>query len=151
MSVQLKTILEVKPMESTIKIKLRVINNWRDERLTFANLQASDNVIGYASWRSMWIPDYILQDTKQFTETSVLPDEENSFVYLEVLNSSEYYSEYKSTRNNFYYEGSNVEIFKDNKYTIDFICHFNWGMYPFDSQDCKIGKECISSVPFYIV
>ena len=60
----------------------------------------------------MWIPDFMMKDTKEFIETSFIPEEKNSFVYLKVINSSEYTSSYSSNRNDFYYEGSNVEIYK---------------------------------------
>lgn len=140
LSVQLEKILEVRAMESTINIKFRVIANWKDERLIFVNLQPSDNVIDYGSWQNIWTPDFMLKDTKQFIKTSFLPDEKSSFVHVELINISDYTSEYKTIRNDFYYRGSNVEIFKDNRYTIDFICDLDWRMYPFDTQDCNARK-----------
>ncbi len=112
-----------------------MLSNWRDERLLFTNLQTSTNVLRYQEWKNIWIPDFIIKDTKTFIETSNLADEHDSFVYLRPINSSQFYSKYETVRNDFYYEGENVEIYKDNKYTIDFICNFDWKVYPFDTQE----------------
>ena len=116
-------------------MSITVLTNWRDDRLQFTNLQTSTNVLKYQEWKNIWIPDFIIKDTKTFIETSNLADEHDSFIYLKLINSSQFCSKYETVRNDFYYEGENVEIYKDNKYTIDFICNFDWKVYPFDSQE----------------
>ena len=38
----------------------------------------------------------------------------------------------------FSYDGKNVEIYKFNHYTSDFLCDFNLKYYPFDYQNCNM-------------
>ena len=39
---------------------------------------------------------------------------------------------------NFFYAGNLVTIEKENFYTLDFFCEFEWDYYPFDTQLCSV-------------
>ena len=142
--VKLRTMVTINPAGSTFTMHFRVLTSWSDERLTFINLQVGDNIMSFEEWQKIWTPSFIIKHTKTFTESSYLSSEKESFVYLRAKNSSVFISKYDRMHNNFLYNGKNVEIYKNNKYTIDFTCDFNWRYYPFDTQICHMILQPIS-------
>ena len=113
-----------------------MINLWQDKRLKFKNLQEdmSDNLLKIDEWTTIWIPDYIIFNTKHLDHTKSLPEDKHSSLHIELLDiaSSE------QANNDFYYDGSLVKVQKLTHYTVEMLCSYDWRFYPFDSQYCPI-------------
>ena len=100
----------------------------------YKNLQQKENLVKSKDWEQMWIPDFVMKNTRDTAHTTTNPDEHHSIVKLRMLNESQFTSKYSNNYNDFYYEGSNILISKTNTYSFAFICSYNWADYPFDTQ-----------------
>ena len=136
LQVAIKKIIAMNFDDGNFIAQFKMINLWQDKRLKFKNLQEdmSDNLLKIDEWTTIWIPDYIIFNTKHLDHTKSLPEDKHSSLHIELLDiaSSE------QANNDFYYDGSLVKVQKLTHYTVEMLCNYDWRFYPFDSQYCPI-------------
>ena len=113
---------------------------------SFNNLHDLSKGISKEEWKNIWIPNFVLHNTanKATTSTSEIS---YGVVELKLMNKEEFYPEISNDHyKNFVHKGKNVDIYKRNYYTNDFICHFNWAYYPFDSQKCTLEFSLVNAL-----
>ena len=146
-SIRINNILDIDNLRETFKVKFYLETNWVDDRIFYYNLQPKeDNVINYAYWEKMWIPNYKFENTENGVMTSNLGEKDSS-VSLALLNDKHQLGVGSSKlRQDFSYPGSDVRISKRNVYTIEFNCDYIWRSYPFDSQTCPIMIDLLTKI-----
>ena len=139
-NVDIEDILGVDEMKEIFLVKVSVTRVWKDSGLTYHNLKKNShnlNALTDTEANSLWYPSVDInniESTKMFRATSI------GQVMLVVPNTNFSYEKGDITRER------NVRIFKGSEnvltltrqWSVKFICHYDTGMYPFDTQVCRM-------------
>lgn len=136
-SLDFKSILYIDEVENNFKVKLNFSRNWFNRYLTYQNLHRKGDVnyIFDEDKDIMWIP-YVESLNMENEDKCKKTDRKQYFVVF--LNSNFQYERSPITEidNANLFKGSKNVLHLEAEYTCEFICHFNFQWFPFDTQDC---------------
>ena len=138
LSLQLQAILQLDELAEIIYVKYVLVTKWIDPRINFHNLKknANQNVLSEGEMKGIWIPKVIFENTKG-TETSVL--DENSIIrILPDENFTHSRTDLRNHQNVYIFKGRETKVEMARSYETEFLCSYNMGWYPFDSQTCTL-------------
>ena len=138
LSIQLEAILKLDELEEIMYVKFILFTKWTDPGLEFHNLKKNvdENVLSQAEKVGIWIPKVIFENTKS-KKTSVL-DEDSIIRILPNENFTHTKTSMEISQNIYVFQGSNTQIEMSRTYDTEFLCSYNMGWYPFDSQTCTL-------------
>jgi hypothetical protein len=135
-AVNLFAILGISEVGNSISLQFEVELTWNDQRLTMTNLKRDKfcNTLNPEIIKQIWIPELVFYNTKDKLET--LADEQAQVIITR--NGSFEISSKSDLQNTCIFKGSENPITVSRTYAIEFICEFDMGVYPFDTQKCSI-------------
>ena len=135
-NVDLLSILDINEVGSSIKLQFSLKLTWKDSRLTMMNLQDDYhlNTLTPAYKDKIWIPEVAFHNTQ--SKLKSLNDKE---AFITISKNGPFNRNRKSElQNAFTYKGNENPLTILRIYDIDFICEFDIGIVPFDTQNCSI-------------
>ena len=135
-SVSLHTVSDLDPVLATYEAEFTVTLQWKDERLSFNNLQAESNMnpIGPTETEKIWFPEFFFDNTKEKVKNII-----DDLAVLRVLrNGSGSLSSSEDTENKLIFRGGENWLQYRRFYSQKFHCNFYLNWYPFDYQTCSI-------------
>ena len=125
-------ILDINILDTSIKSQFRLKTSWYDPRLTFKNLKTEEHKNSVSSSENIWVPTLCFHNTESKLST-ILDSKTKITVKREGPLT---YSPPDVVENTHYYKGSENLLSMRRTYDISFICNYDIGMYPFDTQIC---------------
>ena len=137
-SMELLQILQVNDVNFKLRLQLGLTMEWVDRRLTFAHLKENDNLNIFKEIESqlMWTPELHFANTVE-KESTVL-DERTLFKVARCSECSPRYSSKTRLHNAHFFNGRDSTLHAFRIYTPDFLCFYDMGFYPFDTQHCTL-------------
>ena len=130
MSIEVINLGGIDEIGSTVDFQFILYMTWFEERLSFLNLKESGtNHVERHEMESLWIPKIVFYNTKERLETLV--DEKSSMNVKRIGN-------FTALKNKLVFRGSENPLTVSRFYKTNFICDFNMGWYPFDTQKCSM-------------
>ena len=139
-SICIKHILNMDINNMKLSLSFQIRTEWQDNRVFFLNTHRnwSSNLLELDEWQNIWVPSFLFLNAESALTTAELAGEPTSLLYLKLINETHQPKDPTLLQQDFYYDGKDVVISKDNFYTLDFICSFDLAYYPFDFQTCSI-------------
>ncbi|ROT67194.1 putative glutamate-gated chloride channel isoform X1 [Penaeus vannamei] len=122
--------------------------SWLDSRVTYQNLKATTslNLIPWHLAQKLWAPTILFTNTDGNMRTVVDID---STLYVD-RGSGAFQTDLTRPDVVELYPGSSTILSMSRKYSIQFKCHFDLTLYPFDSQHCYMKLRVSGSTSDYI-
>ena len=138
LSVQLQSILMLDELAEIMYVKYVLVTKWSDPGLDFDNLKKNidQNVLSQGEKAGIWIPKVVFENTKA-TLTSVL-DEDSIIRIVPNQNFTHARTNLQNPQNIYMFKGINTKVEMSRSYDTEFLCSYNMGWYPFDSQTCTL-------------
>ena len=138
LSVDLQAILTLDELNELMYVKYVLITKWSDPGLDFLNLKKNinENVLTEAEKERIWIPKIVFENTKA-TETSIL-DQTSIIRILPNDNFTFTKTDLSNHKNIYIFKGTETTVEMSRAYNTEFLCTFDMGWYPFDSQTCTL-------------
>ena len=157
LSIDVIRVLELKEVESEMRLQYRITLKWKDPRVTFRNLKEDTylNTVGNDDAAKIWYPQVVFYNTKDMEETKVIiviidyfGEKLINFTFFFKYNDKSVItvnrngtptvSSLEEIQNDHVYKGEENELILSQVYTTDFICEYNLRNYPFDVQKCSM-------------
>ena len=115
---------------------MKIMSTWSDKRVQFNNMMPGiDLRLLHEEWSELWVPDYKLHNTEDTIRTLYLDQEIQSSVTASLsISNASFQSLMEYDLVNYVYAGNDVKIQKENAYTQELLCQYQWHHYPFDTQ-----------------
>ena len=133
-AVNIIEIVDVSEDHNTITIRFGLVLAWKDSRIKYKNLRKKivTNVVPDDEASFLWRPDIDFPNI-----ISYINKESNGILY--VSRKSEDFQEVKEgVTTNKIYDGSEHILMMEKQLAMKFTCFYKLGLYPFDTQRCKI-------------
>ena len=141
-SMDILSITNIDEMAMTFTSKLGLFIQWRDQRITFNNLNSNGNFLTESQLDQIWLPPLIFSNTKDFILISGQDHDDVKILKKgpPTLNEA---SELKEEE---IYRGDENDLLLTAYHQRDFHCNFELSNFPFDLQKCSI--DIIASEKF---
>ena len=143
-SITLEGIDSVDAHNMRIGVTLNISMKWTDGRLKFKNIHSTNTIHLLNNYTSdqLWLPlDHV---THVEAEIGRIRKDSNMIIAASARsNLSKLIDPYK-IREDTYHDGSNTILEINQRFKIDYKCHFYVRKYPFDRHQCCIGLEMVS-------
>jgi hypothetical protein len=153
-SMNLMEIVEINEILGYVRAKMDFKRSWLDSQLTYQNIKKGiNNQISPIDMERIWRPWIVLENidnadkivtTDRKSRTSIIPNPSFDFKH----------GDNTYLHNTFLFEGSKNIIIYETEYSVEWLCEFHMGWFPFDSQSCTIedtiDEEAISFVPIAV-
>ena len=119
-------------LEKSIKIRFKLMIEWKDHRLEFHNIKSEPggNILRSSELEKIWTPTIIFENTDGKAETRV--DENSQIMIMKTgnftLSNLGIMEEFKS------FKGTENSLLMIESYFKTIKCDFNLEMFPFDIQ-----------------
>ena len=140
MTIWIKHVLNMDINNMKLSLLFEIKTEWQDNRVYFLNVHRnwSSNLLELEEWQNIWVPNFLFLNAETTLTSAEQAGEPTSLMYLKLLNETHQPKDSSKLVQDFYYDGMDVVISKDNFYTMDFLCLFDFAYYPFDCQTCSI-------------
>ena len=133
-SIDVLSITHIDEMARTFTSRLKLYFQWRDQRITFNNLNPQGNFLRDSKLNQIWLPYVLFSNTKDFIlitgkdhiEVKILRQGPSSLNKASELNEGKKYS------------GAENDISLTAYHQHDFVCSYELSHFPFDIQKCSI-------------
>jgi hypothetical protein len=146
-SMDIISITNINEMAMTFTSKLRLFFQWRDQRITYNNLNSHGNFLIDSQLDEIWLPPLIFSNTKDFILISG-----KDHVDVKILRQGPAYlnkaSELKEEET---YRGDENDLSLMAYHQHDFDCTFELSNFPFDLQKCSIDIIVAEKFGQYII
>ena len=150
LSVHLEAILKLDELSEIMHVKYVLVTKWSDTGLDFINLKKNvdQNILSESERLGIWIPKVIFKNTKA-TLTSILDD--NSIIrVIPNMNFTHGRTDLQKPQNIYLFKGIHTEVEMSRSYDTEFLCSYNMGWYPFDSQSCTLDYVLDATVSAFV-
>ena len=134
--VSIEDVINIFEKDGSIGLRFILTMEWKDARVEFLNLRSDSkrNLLSKAEKNSIWTPSLVFYNTLNKEETE-LDYYSNLFVKM---SGGFVYAQPNVIDEAMIFQGSENSFFYERTYMKTFICEFNMGMYPFDTQRCTV-------------
>ena len=138
LSLKLEAILKLDELEEIMYVKYVLVTKWTDPGLEFHNLKMNvdENVLSQVEQIRIWIPKIVFENTKS-KKTSVL-DADSIIRILPDANFTHGKTRLENPENIYIFKGTATQVEMSRTYDTEFLCSYNMGWYPFDTQTCTL-------------
>ena len=137
-SVVIKKILEINEIDQKFHVGYELALRWKDRRLKYHNLKRNPNLnfLSKAERLSVWTPSIVLSNTK--SEEIIAKDDKTIIKVIANKNFSHDTSDSTVLKNIYIFNGDINDIEMTKILETAYICTYNMGLYPFDTQTCSM-------------
>ena len=140
------SISNIDEMARTFTSKLKVSFHWRDQRMTFNNLNPHGNFLRHSWLHQIWLPPVLFSNTKEFI---LITEKDDAVVKILrqgplSLNKASELNEGKT------YRGAENDISLTASHQHEFDCSYDLSHFPFDIQKCSIDIKVADEFEQYI-
>ena len=140
MTIIIDDILSIDEMKEQFIVKMTMVREWFDYRLTFLNLKEGFshlNIMTSEEAKTIWYPSVNINNIEHYKKfrgtsipsvTEIIPNNKFQFLLGGV-------SEEKNVQ---LFRGSENKMKVTKQWSVTYICHYNTLLYPFDTQTCRL-------------
>ena len=141
------SITNIDEMAMTFTSKLGLSIQWRDQRITFNNLNSNGNFLIDSQLDQIWLPPLIFSNTKEFILISG-----KDHVDVKILKQGPpTLNEPSELKEEETYRGDENDLLLTAYHQHDFDCNFELSNFPFDLQKCSIDIMVAEKFSQYII
>ena len=136
-SLDFQRILYIDEEEHFIRVTLTLTKYWYNEHLTYQNLkQEAVNQIFQDDKESIWIPFIEFRDQEN-VDKCLRTEKEEVLKIVPNVNFRHEPNALTERDNAFLFSGLENQMVQEKEYSCEYICVFDYKMYPFDTQVCR--------------
>ena len=133
----IKNFVAVDELKNSFTVTATISRTWFDRQLKYRNIHEDEtlNILTEEMQNTLWYPKIIFENQDK-TQSSV-----SSNTVYKVIRSQEsrpIEAGPETLRNTFTFPGSENKLLREVEYTTVWKCAFDFRMYPFDTQVCRI-------------
>ena len=140
-SLKILTISDIEEITMSFNVKFSLTLSWKDERLTFYNLNQRDqsNIVGGTDRKNIWIPPLIFSNTN---DNIRVKNTDSTNIFIRRMGNNKP-APLASIEEDYWYSGSENVLVFNKDYSLQLRCTFKLHSYPFDTQMCSIQVNII--------
>ena len=137
-SLTMRKILEINEIEQKFRVGYLLSLRWKDRRLKYHNLKKNPslNFLSKSERLSVWTPSIVLFNTE--SEETIAQEEKTDIKVIANRNFSHDTSDATTLKNIYIFDGETNDIEMSWVLQTVFICTYDMGLYPFDTQTCTL-------------
>jgi hypothetical protein len=138
-NVSISNIDQLDEIEMKFSVKILIVLQWRDSRVTFYNLKSQrerGNHVSKCEREKLWIPALVFSNSLP-AEVQIVNDE-HSYLMVQLESKPDRKETTDSLQKNEVYNGSLNSLLYKRYFDLDLRCKYKFDNYPFDQQKCSI-------------
>ena len=138
LSIKINNVLGINEIGQTFHVSYNLILKWIDPRLKYFDIKKNENinVLTEDEKFSIWTPTIVLSNTR--SKETVAKDKDTLIKIIANNNFTYTKADYTVLKNVFTFAGKENFIKLVKVKETFFLCTYNMGMYPFDTQTCSL-------------